>query len=187
MRAFVPPARAQAEVFLKPGEYVVRDAAHRIRTVLGSCVSVTLWCPRQRVGAMSHFLLATRGDGRDVDEVRGLGLAALDGRYGDEALRLMLHELERRGVRAPQCQAKIFGGGNMFPGQPARGGAAVGRRNGEAARDLLQAHGIAVFSESLFGDGHRQILFDVATGDVWARQLPPDGARPAPHGVEQAS
>ena len=43
----------------------------------------------------------------------------------------------------------------------------------EAARELLQAHGIEVISESLFGDGHRQIAFDIATGDVWARQLPP--------------
>ena len=168
---------ARVEVFLNPGEYVVGGASHRIRTVLGSCVSMTLWCARRRVGAMSHFLLATRGAARDLDDVRGLDLRGLDGRYGDEALRLMLHELERQSVRAPECEAKIFGGGNMFPGQPARGGAAaVGRRNGEAARGLLQAHGIAVVSESLFGDGHRQIVFDVASGDVWARQLPPVAA-----------
>jgi len=51
----------------------------------------------------------------------------------------------------------------------------VGRRNGDAARELLLAHGIELVSESLFGDGHRQIVFDVATGDVWARQMaPPD-------------
>jgi chemotaxis protein CheD len=52
----------------------------------------------------------------------------------------------------------------------------VGRRNGEAARKLLKAHGIEVVSESLFGDGHRQIAFDIASGDVWARQLPPTDA-----------
>ena len=72
-------------------------------------------------------------------------------------------------MRAADCQAKIFGGGNMFP---ARRTVEIGRRNGEAARVLLQARGIAVVSESLFGDGHRQIAFDVATGDVWARQVP---------------
>ena len=99
-------------------------------------MSITLWHPQRRFGAMSHFLL--------------------------------------------ECEGKIFGGGNMFPAQRAAG-VPVGRRNGEAARGLLQAHGIEVVSESLFGDGHRQVVFDVATGDVWARQLAPSdsGAGPA--------
>ena len=39
-----------------------------------------------------------------------------------------------------------------------------------AARRLLLAHRIPVHSESLFGVGHRQIVFDVASGDVWVRQ-----------------
>jgi chemotaxis protein CheD len=160
---------APAEVFLKPGQYFVGNAGHRIRTVLGSCVSVTLWSPLQRVGAMSHFLLATRS---------GATPQALDARYGDEALQLMLLELARLGVAAAQCQAKIFGGGEMFP-QRMAGALAVGRRNGEAARGLLLQRGIEAVSESLFGEGHRQIVFDVASGHVWSRQVPPQSDAPA--------
>jgi len=162
---------APRDIFLKPGEVAVGEASCRIRTVLGSCISIALWCGPLRVGAMSHCLLPSRGR-VGVEGVRGLELRALDARYADEALHLMLHELERRKVRPAACSAKIFGGGNMFPAQ--RGtGVPVGRRNGEAARQLLKAHGIEVVSESLFGDGHRQIVFDIASGDVWARQLPP--------------
>jgi chemotaxis protein CheD len=162
---------ARQEIFLKPGEYAVGEAACRIRTVLGSCISMALWSPALRVGAMSHCLLPSRGR-VGVEGARGLELRGLDARYADEALHLMLHELERRGARAAACSAKIFGGGNMFPAQ--RGaGVPVGRRNGEAARMLLKAQGIEVVSESLFGDGYRQIVFDIASGDVWARQLPP--------------
>jgi chemotaxis protein CheD len=181
----VPVARRRSsrrtDVFLKPGDYFVGDASHRIRTMLGSCVSVTLWSALPRMGAMSHFLLATRGrPERDIEEVRGLDLKNLDARYGDEALRLMLHELARRNVGASQCKAKIFGGGNMFPLHGVSGAVAIGRRNGEAARSLLQDYGIEVVSESLFGDGHRQIAFDIDTGDVWARQVAPG------HPVSQA-
>ncbi|MDP9125894.1 MAG: chemotaxis protein CheD [Pseudomonadota bacterium] len=166
--------RKRIEVFLQPGEYCVGGAGHRIRTVLGSCVSVTLWDPVSRVGAMSHFLLATRGArSKRVDDVRGLDLLTLDARYGDEALRLMLHDLALRKVAPTACHAKIFGGGNMFPHDHAGGATAIGRRNGEAARGLLQEHGIEIASESLFGDGHRQIAFDVETGHVWARQVTP--------------
>jgi chemotaxis protein CheD len=173
--------RRRIDVFLRPGDHFVGDASHRLRTLLGSCVSVTLWCERSRIGAMSHFLLASRGMG-DVDAAVGLDLQQLDGRYGDEALRLMLHELARRGVEASRCQAKIFGGGNMFPAHTGGMAPAIGRRNGEAARELLQSRGIEIVSESLFGDGHRQIVFDIDSGDVWARQRAPVRPFNAPGG-----
>jgi chemotaxis protein CheD len=156
---------AQIEVFLQPGDLFVADAHYRIRTLLGSCVSITLWHPATRLGGMSHFLLPTRGASVPPGE--------LDGHYGDEALRLILRELRQAGVPHAQCQAKLFGGGNMFPGQCRSGAMEVGQRNGMAARSLLHDAGIPIVSESLFGQGHRQIIFDLATGDVWSHQVTP--------------
>lgn len=153
------------EIFLQPGDLFVADAGYQIRTILGSCVSITLWHPATRRGGMSHFLLPTRGAAAKGQE--------LDGRYGDEALEQMILELQRSGVTPSQCQAKIFGGGNMFPDHRHEGAINVGQRNGEAARTLLQRHRIPVLSESLFGVGHRQIIFDVSNGDVWANQVRP--------------
>ncbi|MBX3619738.1 MAG: chemotaxis protein CheD [Rhizobacter sp.] len=155
--------RAQrfTEVVLQPGQYAVGAAGTRMRTLLGSCVSVVLWRRERRVGAMSHFLLASRGRAH-------AGLP--DARYGDEALALMLAGLARLGVTPADCEAKVFGGGNMFPDQSGAAAPCVGRRNGEAARALLQAQGIPIVRESLFGTGHRQIVFDVASGNVWVRQ-----------------
>ena len=161
--------RAAIDIILQPGEYYVGDADCRIRTLLGSCVSVTLWHPAMRVGAMSHFLLAERGGG---------GVFALDGRYGEEAMWLMLRELVRADVDPMQCEAKIFGGGDMFPRTMRSGALNVGRKNGEKARRLLRGFGFRIVSESLFGIGHRQIIFDVASGDVWARQVKLGGAFP---------
>jgi chemotaxis protein CheD len=156
--------RHAIDIFLQPGEYFVGDRRYRIRTLLGSCVSITLWHPHMRIGAMSHFLLGSRAV-RAVSE--------LDGRYGEEVMHLMLRELERAKVPLSDCQAKIFGGANMFPGQTRINIPHVGQKNGEAARALLQSHGIRVVSESLFGVGHRQIIFDVHSGDVWSRQIKP--------------
>lgn len=158
------------EIFLQPGEYFVGDADYRIRTLLGSCVSVTLWHPARRIGAMSHFLLATRGE-RPMTEH--------DGRYGDEAMQLLLRELEQAGVEPRECVAKVFGGGDMFPHHRRAASLNVGQRNGEAARLLLQGHGIPIVSESLYGAGHRQVVFDISNGHVWSRQTKPvDAARP---------
>ncbi len=168
--------------FLKPGEQAVGDARHRLRTLLGSCVSITLWQPQRRVGAMSHFLLPRRQrlsvPGRKD---------ALDARYGEEALALMVQGLARHGIDVRQCVARLFGGGDMFPNQPRRPLALpsgnVGRRNGEAARSLLQQLGVAIASENLFGAGHRRIAFDIASGEVHSHQVRPGEAaitQPAP-------
>jgi chemotaxis protein CheD len=86
---------------------------------------------------------------------------------------LMLEELERSHVVPTECRGKIFGGANMFPEQLRSDAASVGQNNGEIARALLQSHAIPVTSESLFGVGHRQILFDISNGNVWSRQIAP--------------
>ena len=155
----------RVEVFLQPGDLFVGDADYQIRTILGSCVSITLWHPALRIGGMSHFLLPTR--------VGPANPANSDGRYGDAALHQMLAQLRAMGVPPSQCQAKVFGGGNMFPKHMHPGVINVGQRNGDAARKLLQQNDIAVVSESLFGIGHRQIIFDISKGDVWAHQVRP--------------
>ena len=100
------------DIFLQPGEFFVADADYQVRTMLGSCVSITLWHPFKRVGAMSHFLLPTRGASERAPE--------LDARYGDEALDLMLGELKRQGIAAQQCQGKIFWVAICFPTSSAR-------------------------------------------------------------------
>ena len=152
------------DFFLQPGEYYVGDASCRIRTLLGSCVSITLWHPGRRIGAMSHFLLSSRPT--TVGE-------ELDGRYAEEAMSLMLRDLAQNQVVARECQAKIFGGGNMFPRHARTNALNVGAKNGETARQLVRDHGISLVSESLYGFGHRQIIFDIATGHVWSRQVKP--------------
>lgn len=153
------------DIVLPPGGWCVGDQHCRMRTLLGSCVSITLWQPETRIGGMSHFLLPSRGRTAPGGE--------LDGRYGDEALQLILRQLRRQGISPSQCRAKIFGGGNMFPAHAVAGSIQVGQRNGEAARSLLRERGIRVMSESLFGVGHRQVIFDIATGDVWLNQVKP--------------
>lgn len=157
------------EIYLKPGEYFVGDASHRVRTLLGSCVSVTLWHPKARTGAMCHFLLPDRGKPWPAEP---------DSRYGDEAIWLMLRDLSKRQVMPQQCEARIFGGGDMFPHLRDTGQPKVGNRNGATARALLAKHEIPVLSECLFGVGHRSIIFEIATGRVWSRQTTPDPPRP---------
>lgn len=154
------------EVVLKPGDYFVGGAGYRVRTLLGSCVSITLWHPGRRIGAMCHFLLGRSSTAPGAAPRR-------DGRYGNDALRLMLEQLDRAGVPAAQCQAGVVGGADMFPQRRRQPSASVGYHNGQAARAMLAAAGIAVVHEDLYGAGHCQLLFDIATGQLWVGRRDP--------------
>ncbi len=147
------------DIFLQPGEYFVGGQGFRVRTLLGSCVSVILWHPGRRVGAMSHFLLPSRNVATDT----------LDGRYGDEAVELMCRDLRKQGVDPAACEARIAGGGEMFSTVAFRHGVHIGQNNGEMARRLLKERRIAVRAEDLFGQGYRQVVFDMTQGQVWIR------------------
>ncbi len=156
------------DIFLMPGDYFVGDEQYRVRTLLGSCVSITLWHPALRVGAMSHFLLPGARDGRKAAAKHH----DKPGMYGGDAMDLLLHGLADYGVLPSQCQGKIFGGGAMFPrSDKVRD---IGMQNGDFARELLQRYGIMVVSESLFGEGHRQLIFTIRSGEVLSRQVPPE-------------
>ena len=53
------------EVFLQPGGFYFGGGRTRISTLLGSCISITLWHPARRIGGMCHFMLPTRGQPAD--------------------------------------------------------------------------------------------------------------------------
>lgn len=152
---------ATLDIFLQPGEIFFGDADTRIRTILGSCVAITVWHPKRRIGGMCHYMLPERRRGKKVDH--------LDGRYADEAMLLLIKEILRAGTNPYEYEVKLFGGGNMFAPREQKQ-ISVAERNIEAGRALLKHHGFNVLVEHLGGRGHRQIIYEVGSGDVWVRQ-----------------
>lgn len=155
-------SRGQIEIFLQPGEFYFGDRHTRIRTLLGSCVALTLWHPRLAIGGMCHFLLPGRI--RDSSQ-------EVDGRYADEAVQWLIDAACAHGTRPQEYEIKLFGGGNMFPGRHRAGGMDVGARNIEAAQGLLALHGLTPRAASVGENGYRNVFFDVATGHVWVRHM----------------
>jgi chemotaxis protein CheD len=158
------------EIFLQPGDFYFGDAHTRIRTVLGSCVAITMWHPTLKVGGMCHYMLPAN---------TRHGAQALDGRYADGALALFMRELQRSGTRPRDYQVKIFGGGRMFT-SARRGGNAVqaldvARRNIETGRSLLKQQGFRIVAQHMGGDGHRNVIFDIGSGAVWMRHVSTTG------------
>lgn len=151
------------EVYLHPGEFHFGDEDTRIKTLLGSCVSFSLWHPERKIGGMCHYMLPSREQNGTKD---------LDGKYADEALQLLVKEIEQEGTRPQEYVAKVFGGGNMLDIH----GINVSERNVDIARKLIKFYGFKRGGECLGGVGHRNVIFDIWNGEVWLKR----GKKPAP-------
>jgi chemotaxis protein CheD len=154
-----------SEVVLHPGDfYFTRVTGHRtvVRTLLGSCVAITLWHPGFGIGGMCHFVVPRRGRSAAT---RAHGL---DGRYAEEAVRMFIEAVNRHGTRPYEYEVGLFGGGSQFPSQ--RGGALdVPRKNVAAGRRLLELAGFHVGAEHVGGTGPRVVELDLATGTIRLR------------------
>ncbi|HYR25790.1 MAG TPA: chemotaxis protein CheD [Aquabacterium sp.] len=164
MTAAVVPLTGERVIL--PGQIWFGGGAQQASTLLGSCVAFTLWHPVLRLGGMCHYMLPERPP--------SLGGGLLDGRYGDEALALLLRAARAAGCPPEECETKLFGGGCMFEAESlARGDALqVNLRNVEQAHRLALRHGLRVVAHHLGGEGHRQIRLHLDTGDVWMRFSP---------------
>jgi chemotaxis protein CheD len=81
---------------------------------------------------------------------------------------MMGKEIDAAGVSHREFQVKLFGGGNMFP-EYRKAVSHIGLKNIVAARDLVAKHGFNCVAECLGGDGHRNVIFDVWSGNVWVK------------------
>lgn len=168
-----PDQKRTSEITLQPCDFFFGQAGARVRTLLGSCVSITLWHPRLCIGGMCHFMLPQRNIPRH---------GQLDGKYADEAMEMFLLKIRSFNTRPAEYEVKVFGGGNMFPEINCQGSCKPGSaldeikscrniacKNIAMTHHLLNTHGFYIKREDLGGDNRRHILFDIGNGHVWVR------------------
>lgn len=146
-----------ATVYLRPGELYVADQPTIVTTILGSCVSITMFSRRLRLGAICHALLPE-------------GPAEEAFRYVDGSILHMLQRFTLLGVTCAQLEVKMFGGADLLP-YPKSRLISVGRRNVEIAREVLNSEGLTLLAEDVGGRRGRKIIFHTHTGDIWLKRL----------------
>ena len=90
------------KIFLKPGEVASATEPARVSTILGSCIAVTIFNQRLRIGAICHALLPKNPKGHD----------AL--RYVDSAISSMLQKFEAMGIGKNEMEVKLLGGADVL-------------------------------------------------------------------------
>jgi chemotaxis protein CheD len=153
-------AQRGQDMNLLAGQLYFGNQPARVRTLLGSCVAVTLWNPARGIGGMCHFLLPSRTRTPDM---------ALDGRFGDEALILMVNMLTRLGTTPQEYEAHLYGGADTMQG---RSGVKfnVGERNIEQGWSLIDRYGFALQGVDVGDHVPRNVALDFADGSVTMRR-----------------
>jgi chemotaxis protein CheD len=162
-------------IYLKPGEIYFGERPALVRTILGSCVSVTMFNPRFKIGAICHALLPTCGTEDPCD-------AACDGlfRYVDCAVRGLVSMFERKGIWRHEITAKVFGGSTMLTSGNGTKLISMGKQNIDAVKKVLHREELEVAGFDVGGTFARRVLFFADTGDVLMKRI----GQPALSGTE---
>jgi chemotaxis protein CheD len=149
----------ETTVFLQPGEMYIGEKPARVKTVVGSCVAICMRDPELNLTAISHCLLPeASGPLKTLTHPDAL-------RYVDSTVELMLAAMQKHGAQPENLEIKLFGGSDAGLGYE------VGRRNVEAARRALAAHGLPIARSAVGGASGRALEFDTSSGVVLVKSL----------------
>jgi len=153
---------AQQRLYLKPGKLCISNKPVTVQTVLGSCVSLTVFDPANKRGAISHAMLPG-------------GIGAKDFRYVDCSLLYMLKRMTEQGVPRKKLIIKLFGGASVmasFQRSTAQQKTpSVGAQNLKSVYLFLQQHSLHLAAQDVGGEQGRKLFFAANTGEIWLSKI----------------
>lgn len=155
--------------YLHPGQVIVAQEATKVTTVLGSCVALTLFDERLKIGGICHALLPTRSAAYSLGEKKDNNF-----NFVDASFLYMLQEFDRLGSERDNLQVKLFGGSGIMNGslkQPNAGFMYVGRKNVETAYEVCKRAGMKICAEDVGGSFSRKLHFYSSTGEVYLKYV----------------
>ena len=125
-----PAVKSADEVAVGMGQSVLAHAPARLTTILGSCVAVTLYSPRRRLGMLSHVVLP-----------QSKGGASNPAKFADTAVPHMVLDAQEPGHRKQGGHGQA---GRRGPDVRQRRRAQIGESNVRAVVQALEAAGIRI-------------------------------------------
>lgn len=139
--------------FINVGEIFVGTKPTEIVTVLGSCVAVCLFDPKEQIGSMNHYLVPLwNGNGLQTPK------------YGNISIPRLIETMQNVGCDIRNLQAKIFGGANINVTDHEH--MMIGKKNILIAKEILSQYHIRILAEDTGGNRGRRIMMQSDTSKV---------------------
>ena len=145
-------AEIKSSLYLMPGALYIGTEVDEVKTLLGSCVAVTLWHPVDRIVAMTHIVLP-------ASEVKS------GPRYASEAVAQLSRVINQRLYQPAEFEVGLYGGGVMFSVDD-NSLMDVGRRNVVKTRSLLRQSGFRIKHSDVLGSVYRHVSINRGTGQI---------------------
>lgn len=139
------------------GELAISATPDILKTILGSCIGVALYSPKDRIGGLIHIMLPklTNGD---------MNMA----KYADSGIQMMIASLEDKfGLKRRNLIARIAGGANMFSfKKTAIPMFDIGTNNIVAVKNCLNQFEIPIIEEDVGANYGRRVEFFLESGKM---------------------
>jgi len=150
---------------VKMGEISVAHAGDILTASgVGSCLIITLWDPKLKIGALAHAMLSARNpESNQGNKIYpNQRISEKDTRYVHFAIDEMLKKIDPLHIKREVIEAKLIGGANMF----AALNSDFGLENVHSAQSKLKEESISIIGECVGGSQGRSVEFSVASGVV---------------------
>ena len=164
---FTKRIKIMADIEVHMGKIAVaKGEDNLVASGIGSCLIITLYDPKHKIGALAHTMLYARRLLFEVssskEERRKTNPGLPDTKYADTAIDEMLKRMEILGAERKNMEAKLVGGANMFLAF----GSDIGKENVSHTKKKLEEEGVVIVGECVGGSQGRSVEFSVATGIV---------------------
>ncbi|HZX48370.1 MAG TPA: chemotaxis protein CheD [Nitrospirota bacterium] len=137
------------------GELAVSASPDVLKTILGSCVGIAIYSPRDKVGGLLHIMLPRLNNG-DMNKTK----------YANSGIPELITIIEGKyGVNRRHMVAKIAGGANMFSFKKTAAPLFdIGPNNITAVRYCLNELNIPIIGEDVGLNYGRRVEFHIESG-----------------------
>ncbi len=151
-------------IFLNVSEIHITNENEKIKTILGSCVSVVIFVPRLKLSAICHARLP---QGKYTPSKKS-GCCYVDG-----SILYMINELLKRGASENEFVIKAFGGAQIVFKNIEKNVASksIGQQNVAMIKTVLAERGLVLSSYDLGGHSGRKLIYNTHKNDVLIKEL----------------
>ncbi len=154
-------------VYLEPGNIYMGNKKAIVKTILGSCVAITMFNQKLQTGIICHILLPSC-----KHEIYCKTQCENQFKYLNCTAKKMLDIFQKIPVEPRDIEVKMFGGADVLPTTAKISTiTTVGKQNIEAANKIIKDNHLRLLARDVGGISGRKVLFFPHTGEILLRRV----------------